>query len=95
MTIVTISAEGWSDIWNREHLLQQGMVMLADPERRTIADYGLEDITLGEEVARPAAFLVDTSGVIRWRSLPDDWRARPSGPQYLEVVRAHVNGETP
>ena len=71
------------------------MVMLADPGRSIIGAYGLEDLTLGEEVARPAAFLITSDGTIRWRFLPGDWRVRTSGPAYVQAVRDHTHGRSP
>jgi hypothetical protein len=67
------------------------MVMLADPQRLVIGAYALEDVTLGVEVARPAAFLIAADGTLGWRFLPEDWRVRTSGPAYVEAVRDHAN----
>ena len=92
---MTISSEDWSEIWSREHLLDQGMIMLADPDQVITEAYGLKDTTLGEEVARPASFLVGRDGTIQWRFLHEDWRVRTSGPAYVDVVRDHRQRSAP
>ncbi len=83
-----ISTSSWEDIAFREDQLRDGLVLLSDPEGRVIADYGLSDVTLGEEVARPATFVVGPDGVVRWRHLPQDWRRRLSALDYLRVFDA-------
>ena len=52
---------------------------LSDPKAEVIRRYdllhrgGSED---GKDIARPAEFLVDVSGVVRWRNLTEDFRER-------------------
>ena len=57
--------------------------LLSDPEMKVIGRYDLVDPI--DQVARPAEFLVDSAGVIRWRNLaPSVYvRARPE-----EMLRA-------
>ena len=44
---------------------------------------------IGEDIARPATFLVGPDGVILWRSLTKNWRIRVR-PEYLfEAIREH------
>lgn len=83
-----ISTSSWDEIAFREDRLRDGLVLLSDPEGQVIADYGLSDATLGEEVARPATFVVGPDGVVRWRHLPQDWRRRLSALDYLRVFDA-------
>ena len=87
-----ISTTAWSDIEFRSDRLRDGLVLLSDPDGRVIADYGLSDVTLGEEVARPATFVVDPAGVVRWRHLPQDWRRRLSALDYLKIFDAMDEG---
>lgn len=87
-----ISTSSWEEIEFREDQLRDGLVLLSDPEGRVIADYGLSDVTLGEEVARPASFVVGPDGVVRWRHLPQDWRRRLSAVDYLKVFDAIDQG---
>jgi len=63
---------------------------LADPDLEAIGRYDLvhkgQGIK-GHDISRPAEFLVDSSGAVRWRMLTENiWvRARPE--QILEVAK--------
>jgi peroxiredoxin len=41
----------------------------------------------GQAVARPAEFLVDRSGTVRWRNLTEDYRVRARVEEILERAR--------
>ena len=41
----------------------------------------------GKDVARPAEFLVDSSGVVRWVNLTDDFRVRATPEQMLGALK--------
>ena len=90
--VVGISTSAWDEIDFREDRLRDGLVLLSDPEGEVIEDYGLSDVTLGEEVARPATFVVGPDGTVRWRHLPQDWRRRLSAVDYLKVFDAIDQG---
>ena len=52
---------------------------LSDPNTEVIRQYGVLHPKAGEDgqdVARPAEFLVDNAGTIRWVNLTDDIRVR-------------------
>jgi peroxiredoxin Q/BCP len=52
---------------------------LSDPNAATIRQYGVVHPKGGEggkDIARPAEFLVDATGTIRWVNLTDDIRVR-------------------
>lgn len=52
---------------------------LSDPEAEVIRHYDLLHPGAGvggKDIARPAEFLVDASGVVRWRNLTEDLRVR-------------------
>jgi peroxiredoxin len=52
---------------------------LSDPKAEVIRRYGVLHPGAGEngrDIARPAEFLVDSAGVIRWVNLTDDIRVR-------------------
>jgi peroxiredoxin len=52
---------------------------LSDPKAETIRRYGVLHVKGGEEgkdIARPAEFLVDATGTIRWVNLTNDFRVR-------------------
>ncbi|GIW42338.1 MAG: hypothetical protein KatS3mg076_2915 [Candidatus Binatia bacterium] len=53
--------------------------VLSDPELRVIDAYGLRHAgTPAGDIARPASFLLDSNGTIRWRNLTENYRVRPS-----------------
>jgi peroxiredoxin len=62
---------------------------LSDPNAEVIRQYGVlhpkggED---GKDIARPAEFLVDSGGVIRWANLTDDFRVRARPDAVLEAI---------
>lgn len=41
----------------------------------------------GADVARPAEFLVDRTGTVRWRNLTEDYRVRARPEEVLEQAR--------
>ena len=56
--------------------------VLSDPKAETIRSYDLVHAGAGEngrDIARPAEFLVDSSGTVRWVNLTENYwvRARP------------------
>ena len=42
----------------------------------------------GQAVARPAEFLIDKSGTVRWRNLTEDYRVRARSEEILARARA-------
>ena len=53
--------------------------ILSDPDAETIRRYGVlhpKGGASGQDIARPAEFLVDSTGTIRWVNLTDDIRVR-------------------
>jgi len=42
----------------------------------------------GRDIARPAEFLVDRNGVVRWRNLTDDIKVRARVERMLEAARS-------
>ncbi len=67
--------------------------LLSDPAAEVIRRYGLlhpkggED---GQDIARPAEILVDSSGTIRWENLTDDIRVRARPGQVLEAFDSTI-----
>jgi peroxiredoxin len=63
---------------------------LSDPKAETIRRYGVLHKgggVDGEDIARPAEFLVDRSGTVRWRNLTEDWRVRARPEEILAAAR--------
>lgn len=64
--------------------------VLSDPELKAIDAYDLrhEDAVVeGTDVARPAVFLIDREGIIRWRDLTENYRVRVRPEQIVEQLR--------
>jgi len=64
--------------------------ILSDPQAETIRRYNLLHKGGGPEgsdIARPAEFLVDTSGTVRWTNFTEDIRIRAKADQMLAAAR--------
>jgi len=77
---------------NREMLAQAGYTFpfLSDPKAETIARYDLVHAGQGEggqDIARPAEFLLDSSGTVRWVNLTENYFVRARPEQILEAAR--------
>jgi peroxiredoxin len=62
---------------------------LSDPKAEVIRRYGVLHANAGEggkDIARPAEFLVDAAGKIRWVNLTEDLRVRARAQAVLEAV---------
>lgn len=68
-----------------------GFSLLFDPRGATIARYGVRDPSYaGQEldgVPRPAVFVLDQKGIVRWTKIETDYRERPS----IEEVAAAID----
>ena len=64
--------------------------ILSDRDASVIRKYDLLHKGAGEggrDIARPAEFLVDRNGVVRWRNLTEDLRVRATPEQMLAAAR--------
>lgn len=64
---------------------------LSDPTTEVIRRYDLLHKgagVKGHDIARPAEFLIDSSGTIRWINLTDDLRVRARPDQMLQAASA-------
>ncbi len=64
--------------------------VLSDPTAETIRRYNLLHKGGGPEgsdIARPAEFLVDTSGTVRWTNFTEDVRIRAKADEMLAAAR--------
>jgi len=63
--------------------------LLSDPQAQVIRQFGVlhpkggED---GQDIARPAEFLVDAAGTIRWVKLTDDLKVRARPEEVLQAI---------
>jgi peroxiredoxin len=65
--------------------------LLSDPNTETITRYGILHKGAGEhgrDIARPAEFLVDHNGIVRWRNLTGDFRVRARPEQLLDAAKS-------
>ncbi|MFQ5662697.1 MAG: peroxiredoxin family protein [Terriglobia bacterium] len=75
----------------RKHVDKQGysFLFLSDTQTEVIRRYALlrkGEGTRGADVARPAQFLIDSTGIVRWRNLNDDMRVRARPENILKVI---------
>jgi len=64
---------------------------LSDPDAEVIKRYDLLHAGAGikgHDVARPAEFLVDSTGTVRWVNLTEDLRVRARPDQMIEAAKA-------
>jgi peroxiredoxin len=65
--------------------------ILSDRDAAIIRRYGVlhqGPETDGKPLARPAEFLVDQRGIVRWRNLTGDFRVRARPEQLLEAAKS-------
>ncbi len=64
---------------------------LSDPDLQVIRRYDLVHAGAGEhgrDISRPAEFVIDSSGTVRWVNLTEDYRVRARPEQILNAVEA-------
>ncbi len=64
---------------------------LSDPKLEAIRRYDLVhagELASGKDIARPAEFLIDPSGTIRWRMVTENNFVRARAEQVLEAAKA-------
>jgi peroxiredoxin len=65
--------------------------ILSDPNAEVIRRYDLVHAGAGEkgnDIARPAEFLVDSSGTVRWVNLTENYMVRARPEQVLEAAKS-------
>jgi len=63
---------------------------LSDPKAEVIRRYDLLHASggnKGQDIARPAEFLLDSSGTVRWVNLTDDFRVRARPEQMIAAAK--------
>ncbi len=63
---------------------------LSDPKADTIRRYDLVHVGAGingEDIARPAEFLIDSNGTVRWVNLTENYWVRARPEQIIEVAK--------
>jgi peroxiredoxin len=72
--------------------------LLSDPEEKAVRPYDLLHIRGGPKgvnIARPAEFLIDPTGRVRWVNLTDNVRVRARGDQVLRTADSLGLGAPP
>ncbi len=78
----------------RDYMLQKAgytFTFLSDPKLEAIRRYDLVHAgqgVNGADVARPAEFLIDPSGTIRWRMVTENLFVRARPEQILEIAKS-------
>ena len=78
----------------REFMLQKAgytFTFLSDPKLETIRSYDLvhvKELASGRDISRPAEFLLDSSGTVRWRMVTDNFFVIARPEQVLEAAKA-------
>jgi peroxiredoxin len=74
----------------KAHAARQGYTfpILSDPKGEVLRRYDLvhEAGFDGTDVSRPAEFLIDENGIVRWLNLTQDYTVRAGGDQVLEEL---------
>ena len=77
----------------REMMLEAAgytFTFLSDPNLEAIRRYDLvhvKEMASGKDIARPAEFLIDTSGTVRWRMVTENFFKRALPEQLLEAAK--------
>ncbi len=64
---------------------------LSDPHAEVIRRYDLVHAGAGEQgrdIARPGEFLVDSSGIVRWVNLTENYWVRARPEQFIDAAKA-------
>ena len=63
--------------------------LLSDPDLELIDAFGLRHpgaSVIGDDIARPATFILDRNGQIVWRELTENWRIRTAPDRLLHQL---------
>ena len=80
----------------REYMLQKAgypFTFLSDPKLETILRYDLvhaHEIASGKDISRPAEFLIDPSGTVRWRMVTENFFVIARPEQVLEAAKESI-----
>jgi peroxiredoxin len=87
---VAISVDAPEDSRNLAQSQGYTFTILSDRNAETIRRYDLVHAKAGitgDDIARPAEFLVDSSGTVRWINLTENYWVRARPEQVLEVAK--------
>ncbi len=82
-TITRVSADG----------VEPDFAFLSDPDHAVIARYGILNPNGGDRgIPHPATYVIDRTGVVRWRDIETDYKIRPANDSIVTAVRALPRG---
>jgi len=88
---VAISVDSPEESSNLREKAGYTFTFLSDPKAEVIRRYDLIHAGAGingEDIARPAEFLVDSSGTVRWVMLTENYWVRARPEQIIEAAKA-------
>jgi peroxiredoxin len=88
---VAISVDSVNETRNLSRKQGYTFDFLSDPKAEVIKRYGLlhpHGGENGQDIARPAEFLLDRNGTVRWVNLTEDIRVRARPQQVLEAAQS-------
>lgn len=91
MTPVAISVDSPEETENLRGKAGYTFDFLSDPDAQVIRRYDLLHKGAGQhgrDIARPAEFLLDRTGTIRWENLTEDFRVRARPEEMVARARA-------
>ncbi len=68
--------------------LRLGFPILSDPKLKVIDAFGLRHVggMMGQDISRPAVFILDESGKVLWKKLTDSYRIRVRPQELLQAL---------
>jgi peroxiredoxin len=88
---VAISVDDPNVSRDLSHTAGYTFTLLSDPKAETIKRYDLLHAGAGEngkDISRPAEFLLDSKGTVRWVNLTENYWVRARPEQILEAAKA-------
>lgn len=88
---VAISVDAQEVSENLRRKRGYSFLFLSDPKGEVIRRYQLlhpHGGPDGTDIARPAEFLIDRSGIVRWENFTEDIRVRPRAEELLAASRS-------
>jgi peroxiredoxin len=64
-----------------------GFLFLSDPEHKVINRYGILNES-SKSLPHPATYVIDKSGIVRWKFAEIDYKVRPTNQQILAALKA-------
>ena len=89
--VVAISVDTPEESRRLAQLAHYTFPLLSDQKREAITHYDLVHKgggPAGEDISRPAEFLLDSSGAVRWRMMTENYWKRATPEQVLDAAKA-------